>query len=188
MRLVGFKPMSRRQNVTEISAIHRSILQSVLLANSLFNYTVLKNSQKKKNSHKKNNKKKKQKKTTKTKFHEYLPRNSEEVKIHVFGSCKKKKTRKKRKKESLDYIGIVIVPYKLEYNDQWIYVLYFLVTGHFVPKSFRTQVISYPSYFVPVWSFRTHFYFQFGHFVPSLVISYPFRTQFGHFVPTSIIF
>ena len=55
-------------------------------------------------------------------------------------------------------------------------------------RSFRTQVISYPSHLVPFWSFRTHFYFQFGHFVPSLVISYPFRTQFGHFVPISIIF
>ena len=55
-------------------------------------------------------------------------------------------------------------------------------------RSFRTQVISYPSHFVPFWSFRTHFYFQFGHFVPSLVIPYPFRVQFGHFIPTSIIF
>ena len=55
-------------------------------------------------------------------------------------------------------------------------------------RSFRTQVISYPSHFVPFWSFRTHFYFQFGHFVSSLVISYPFRTQFGHFVPIVTIF
>ena len=39
-------------------------------------------------------------------------------------------------------------------------------------RSFRTQIISYPSHFVPCWSFRSHFYFQFGHFVPSLVISY----------------
>ena len=83
------------------------------------------------------------------------------------------------------------------------------VTGHFVPRSFRTQVISYH-----FWSFRTHFYFQFGHFVPSLVISYllllfarkpfwsfrtyfllfrtqvisypkSFRTHFSHFVPRS---
>ena len=57
-----------------------------------------------------------------------------------------------------------------------------------------TQVISYPSHFVPFWSFRTHYYFQFDHFVPSVVISYPvwsFRTyfyyflenRFGHFVP-----
>ena len=30
--------MSRRQNVAEISAIHRSTLQSVLLANLYFNY------------------------------------------------------------------------------------------------------------------------------------------------------
>ena len=51
-------------------------------------------------------------------------------------------------------------------------------------RSFRSQVISYPSHFVPFWSFRTHFYFQFGHFVPSLVISYPFRT---HFVPSLVI-
>ena len=52
------------------------------------------------------------------------------------------------------------------------------VTGHFVPKSFRTiLVISYPLLF-SVWSFHT----QFGH------ISYPFRTQFGHFVPTYTIF
>ena len=76
------------------------------------------------------------------------------------------------------------------------------VTGHFVPKSFRTQVISYhfghfaPTFifnFVisyPIWSFRTHF-------VPSLVISYllllfsrkpfwSFRTYFFYcFVPKS---
>ena len=81
-------------------------------------------------------------------------------------------------------------------------------------RLFRTQVISYPSHFVPFWSFRTHFYFQYGHFVPSLVISYllllfsrkplwslrtysllfrtqiisypkSFRTHFSHFVPTS---
>ena len=66
-----------------------------------------------------------------------------------------------------------------------------MVTGHFVPRSFRTQafrtilVISYPLLF-SIWSFRT----QFGHFVP---ISYPvwsFHTyfyyflenRFGHFV------
>ena len=82
------------------------------------------------------------------------------------------------------------------------------VTGHFVPRSFRTQVISYHfGHFVPtfifnlvisypVWSFRTHF-------VPRLVISYllftvllfrtqvisypkSFRTYFSHFVPTFI--
>ena len=34
----GFKPTSRRQNVAEISVIHRSTLQSVLLANLYFNY------------------------------------------------------------------------------------------------------------------------------------------------------
>ena len=38
-------------------------------------------------------------------------------------------------------------------------------------RSFRSQVISYPSHFVPFWLFRTHFYFQFSHFVPSLVTS-----------------
>ena len=55
--------------------------------------------------------------------------------------------------------------------------MFISVTGHFVPRSFRTQVISYRfGHFVPtfifnlvisypVWSFRTHF-------VPSLVISY----------------
>ena len=65
-------------------------------------------------------------------------------------------------------------------------------------RSFHTQVISYPSHFVPFWSFRTYFFFsiwsfrtQFGHFVP---ISYPvwsyrtyfyyfLETRFGHFVP-----
>ena len=81
-------------------------------------------------------------------------------------------------------------------------------------RSFRTEVISYPSHFVPFWSFRTYFYFQFGHFVPGLVISYllllfskktfwcfrnyfllyrtqvisypkSFRTHFSHFVPKS---
>ena len=66
-------------------------------------------------------------------------------------------------------------------------------------KKKRTQVISYPSHFVPFWSLRTHFYFQFGHFVPSSVISYPawsFRTyfyfflatRFGHFVPSFYCF
>ena len=34
----GFKPTSRKQIVAEISAIHRSTLQSVLLANLYFNY------------------------------------------------------------------------------------------------------------------------------------------------------
>ena len=50
------------------------------------------------------------------------------------------------------------------------------VTGHFVPRSFRTQVISY----------------HFGQFVPTfifdLVILYPdwpFHTRFGRFIPTS---
>ena len=82
------------------------------------------------------------------------------------------------------------------------------VTRHFVPRSFRTHVISYhfghfiPTFIFnlvisyPVWSFRTHF-------VPSLVISYllllfsrkpflSFRTYFftvsypSHFVPEVI--
>ena len=73
----------------------------------------------------------------------------------------------------------------------------FVVTGHFVPRSFRTQVISYHfGHFVPtfifnlvisypVWSFRTHF-------VPSLVISYLLllfsRKRFGHFVPIFLLF
>ena len=74
------------------------------------------------------------------------------------------------------------------------------VTGHFVPRSFRTQVISYHfGYFVPtfifnlvisypgwsfvpisypVWSFCTFFYYflenRFGHFVPIFLL---FRTQ-----------
>ena len=85
---------------------------------------------------------------------------------------------------------------------------YWRVTGHFIPRSFRTQVISYHfGHFVPtfifnlvisypVWLFRTHF-------VPSLVISYllllfsrelfwSFRTCFftvlypNHFVPEVI--
>ena len=63
-----------------------------------------------------------------------------------------------------------------------------MVTGHFVPRSFHTQVISrHFGHFVPT-------FFQFGHFISSLVISYPvwsFRTyfyyflenRFGHFVP-----
>ena len=49
------------------------------------------------------------------------------------------------------------------------------VTGHFVPRSFRTQVISY----------------RFGHFVPlfifNLVISYPVWSFLTHFVPSLVI-
>ena len=49
------------------------------------------------------------------------------------------------------------------------------VTGYFVPRSFRTQVISY----------------HFGHFVPtflfSLVISYPVWSFRTHFVPSLVI-
>ena len=52
--------------------------------------------------------------------------------------------------------------------------------SHWGNRSFRTQIISYPSHFVLFWSFPTHFYFQFGHFVPSLVISI-------HFVPSLVI-
>ena len=71
------------------------------------------------------------------------------------------------------------------------------VTGHFVPRSFRTQVISYHfGHFVPtfifnlvisypVWSFRSHF-------VPSLVISYLLllfsRKPFWSFVPIFLLF
>ena len=41
---------------------------------------------------------------------------------------------------------------------------------HIVPfQSFRTQVISYPSHFVLIWTFRIQFYFELGHFVPALV-------------------
>ena len=50
-----------------------------------------------------------------------------------------------------------------------------MVTGHFVPRSFRTQVISY----------------RFGHFVPTfifnLVISYPVWSFRTHFVPSLVI-
>ena len=54
------------------------------------------------------------------------------------------------------------------------------VTGHFVPRSFRTQVLSYHfGHFVPTFIFNLVISY------PSLVISYPFRTQFGHFVPIS---
>ena len=50
-----------------------------------------------------------------------------------------------------------------------------MVTGHFVPRSFRTQVISY----------------HFGHFVPTfifnLVISYPVWSFRTHFIPISYL-
>ena len=50
-----------------------------------------------------------------------------------------------------------------------------MVTGHFVLRSFRTQVIS----------------FRFGHFVPTfifnLVISYPVWSFRTHFVPSLVI-
>ena len=54
-----------------------------------------------------------------------------------------------------------------------------LVASHFVPRSFRSHVISYL-----LWSFRTYF---FGHFVPSNNHFVPrsFRVHFGHFVPRS---
>ena len=89
-----------------------------------------------------------------------------------------------------------------------------MVTGHFVPRSFRTQVISYHfGHFVltfifnlvisyPVWSFRTCFYYFlencFGYFVPTFYCfvprSFRIRRPFGpilvisysgQFVPTS---
>ena len=51
----------------------------------------------------------------------------------------------------------------------------YMVTGHFVPRSFRTQVISY----------------HFGHFVPTfifnLVISYPVWSFRTHFVLSLVI-
>ena len=65
-----------------------------------------------------------------------------------------------------------------------------LVTGHFVPRSFRTHFYFQFGHFIPsFWSFRTHF-------VPSLVISYllllfyrkpfsSFRTYFLLFRPRS---
>ena len=82
------------------------------------------------------------------------------------------------------------------------------VASHFVPRSIRTQVISYL-----LWSFRTYVLVISypvttisypGHFVPILVISYLgqlgtkwlhggqfvsklFRTLFGHFVPILVI-
>ena len=54
-----------------------------------------------------------------------------------------------------------------------------LVASHFVPRSFRTQVISYL-----LWLFCTYF---FGHFIPSNNHFVPrsFRTHFDHFVPRS---
>ena len=62
--------------------------------------------------------------------------------------------------------GIILLKRANNKDTDW------TVTGHFVPRSFRTQVIS----------------FHFDHFVPtfifSLVISYPV----GHFVPTFTIF
>ena len=81
-----------------------------------------------------------------------------------------------------------------------------MVTGHFVPSSFRTQVISYHfGHFVPilifnlvisypVWSFRTYFYYflenRDGHFVPIFymccIVPKSFRTR-SHFVPILVI-
>ena len=65
----------------------------------------------------------------------------------------------------------------------------FSITGHFVPRSFRTQVvfrtilvISYPLLF-SIWSFRT----QFGNFGP---ISYPvwsFHTYFYYFLENRFV-
>ena len=54
-------------------------------------------------------------------------------------------------------------------------ILFEMVTGHFVPRSFRTQVISY----------------HFGHFEPTfifnLVISYPVWSFLTHFVSSLVI-
>ena len=79
-----------------------------------------------------------------------------------------------------------------------------LVSSHFVPRSFRTQVISYHfDHFIltfifnlvisyTVLSFRTYFhifiYNYFDHFVPSFYNFVPksFRTQ-RHFVPSLVI-
>ena len=73
------------------------------------------------------------------------------------------------------------------------------VTGHFVPRSFRTiLVISYPRFghFVPsnIHFVPRSFHTLFGHFVPSSTgyeitfesqfVPKSFRTYFGHFVPT----
>ena len=107
----------------------------------------------------------------------------------------------------------VVIPQKiwtlLKYLTGNLHIIpYQLVASHFVPRSFRTQVISYL-----LWSFRTYFLVILypvttisypGHFVPILVISYlvqlgtkwlfggqfvpkSFRTLFGHFVPSLVI-
>ena len=103
--------------------------------------------------------------------------------------------------------GFVFRPFYFCFNSNrvlWVWVI-LLVSSHFVPRSFRTLVISYL-----FWSFHTNFgrfvpsnnHFVPGHFVPILVSSYlyqmgtkwlhgiqfvpkSFRTQFGHFVPSS---
>ena len=67
------------------------------------------------------------------------------------------------------YLGLLgDIPTKL-FNAYW------RVIGHFVPRSFCTQVISY----------------HFGHFVPtfifSLVISYPLWSFRTHFIPSLVI-
>ena len=112
------------------------------------------------------------------------------------------------------YLSIFInlqVPFKKKKNSRKPdtgYIDITAVVNHFVPRSFRTQVISYL-----LWSFHTYFLVISypvttisypGHFVPILVISYlgqlgtkwlyggqivpkSFRTLFGHFVPTVVI-
>ena len=66
------------------------------------------------------------------------------------------------------------------------------VTSHFVPRSFRTKVISYHfGHFVPTFIFNLVISYPFSHFIP---ISYPvwsfhyyfyyfLENRFGHFVP-----
>ena len=77
------------------------------------------------------------------------------------------------------------------------WVLSYPVTGHFVPRSFRTKVISYHfGHFVPTFIFNLIISYPVWHFVP---ISYPvwsFHTyfyyflenRFGHFVPIFLLF
>ena len=103
---------------------------------------------------------------------------------------------------------ITYLRWTLTYNEISYPIIPTAGSSRFVPRTFRTQVISYhfdhfePIFIFilvisyPVWSFCA----QFGHFVPTFiflfrpqflhqfrtqVISYPesFRTQFSHFVP-----
>ena len=54
---------------------------------------------------------------------------------------------------------------------RWLICVYVVRIWQNDNRSLRTQIISYPSHFVPLWLFRTYIYFQFSHFVPSLVTS-----------------